>query len=76
MYQVGDQNKDGSPIAREKSALDDIEKATGIRPQFEDKGVGERLEEIEEGMGSSQMMPEEEGAGEIEGDPEIKIDIP
>jgi len=27
-------------------------------------------------MGSSQMMPEEEGAGEIEGDPEIKIDIP
>jgi len=79
MYQVGDQNKDGSPIAREKSALDDIEKATGIRPQFEDKGVGARLDAAESAMGSATRMTEGEGEGsdEIGGEePEIPIDIP
>jgi len=32
--QVGRQNKNGTPVAREKRALDDIEKATGQRPIF------------------------------------------
>ena len=34
MHQVGVQTKKGQPVAREKEALDDIEKATGKRPQF------------------------------------------
>lgn len=32
--QVGRQNKNGTPVARERRALDDIEKATGKRPEF------------------------------------------
>ena len=32
--QVGRQNKNGTPVARERRALDDIEKATGQRPIF------------------------------------------
>ncbi|WP_187143387.1 RHS repeat-associated core domain-containing protein [Terriglobus albidus] len=79
MYQVGEANKDGSPVARERSALNDIEKATGIRPQFEDKGVGARLEAIESGQVSLRTPIEEEGegAGRIGGEePEIPIDIP
>jgi hypothetical protein len=32
--QVGKQNKDGTPVARERKALDDIEKATKKRPVF------------------------------------------
>jgi RHS repeat-associated protein len=34
MHQVGKQNQDGTPVARERRAMDDIEKATGQRPQF------------------------------------------
>jgi hypothetical protein len=34
MHQVGVQTKTGQPVAREKRALDDIEKATGKRPEF------------------------------------------
>jgi RHS repeat-associated protein len=34
MYQIGRQNLDGSPVAREVTALDDIEAVTGIRPTF------------------------------------------
>ncbi|MGN6293479.1 MAG: DUF6443 domain-containing protein [Chitinophagaceae bacterium] len=32
--QVGKQNKNGTPVSREVKALDDIEKATGKRPEF------------------------------------------
>lgn len=32
--QVGKQNKDGTPVSRERKALDDIEQATGSRPEF------------------------------------------
>jgi hypothetical protein len=32
--QVGKQNKNGTPVSRERKALDDVEKATGIRPIF------------------------------------------
>jgi hypothetical protein len=34
MHQVGLQTKDGQPVARERKALDDIQKATGDRPEF------------------------------------------
>lgn len=34
MYQVGRQTKAGEPVARERRALDDIERATGTRPEF------------------------------------------
>ena len=33
--QVGKQNKNGTPVSRERKALDDVEKATGTRPKFE-----------------------------------------
>ena len=32
--QVGKQNKDGSPVSRERKALDDVQNATGKRPDF------------------------------------------
>ncbi|TLX25400.1 RHS repeat-associated core domain-containing protein [Chryseobacterium indologenes] len=32
--QVGKQTQKGKPISRERKALDDIEKATGVRPEF------------------------------------------
>jgi RHS repeat-associated protein len=32
--QVGKQNKNGTPVSRERKALDDVEKATGKRPEF------------------------------------------
>ncbi|OCA77103.1 hypothetical protein BBI01_01175 [Chryseobacterium artocarpi] len=32
--QVGKQNKNGTPVSRERKALDDIEQATGTRPEF------------------------------------------
>ncbi len=32
--QVGKQNKNGTPVKRERDALDDIEKATGQRPDY------------------------------------------
>jgi len=34
MHQVGRQTKGGQPVAREREALDDIQKATGKRPKF------------------------------------------
>jgi hypothetical protein len=34
MHQVGRQRKDGQPVARERQALDDVQKATGERPEF------------------------------------------
>jgi RHS repeat-associated protein len=34
MVQVGKQNKNGTPVKRERDAMDDIEKATGQRPKF------------------------------------------
>jgi hypothetical protein len=34
MVQVGKQNKNGTPVKRERDAMDDIEKATGQRPTF------------------------------------------
>jgi hypothetical protein len=36
MYQVGRTNANGTPVAREVRALDDIQGSTGIRPQFID----------------------------------------
>ncbi len=33
-HQVGRQTKSGQPVAREKKAMDDIQKATGKRPKF------------------------------------------
>lgn len=41
MYQVGKQNLDGTPVAREVGALDDIEGATGVRPTFVPYNAGE-----------------------------------
>lgn len=35
MYQVGRQTKGGVPVARERRALDDIERASGRRPTFD-----------------------------------------
>ncbi len=32
--QVGKENKNGTPVSRERKALDDVEKATGVRPTF------------------------------------------
>ena len=32
--QVGKQNQNGTPVSRERKALDDIEQATGTRPEF------------------------------------------
>jgi hypothetical protein len=32
--QVGKQNQNGTPVSRERKALDDIEQATGKRPEF------------------------------------------
>ncbi len=32
--QVGKQNKNGTPVSREQKALNDIEKATGVRPTY------------------------------------------
>jgi hypothetical protein len=36
MYQVGRTNANGSPVSREVQAMDDIQGATGLRPQFID----------------------------------------
>jgi hypothetical protein len=33
-HQVGKQRKDGQPVARERKALDDVERAKGERPTF------------------------------------------
>lgn len=33
-FQVGKQNKNGTPVSRERKALDDIESATGTRPEY------------------------------------------
>lgn len=33
-YQIGKENKNGTPVAREVRAMDDIESATGFRPSF------------------------------------------
>ncbi len=32
--QIGKENKNGTPVSRETKALDDVEKATGVRPTF------------------------------------------
>jgi hypothetical protein len=34
MHQVGRQTKKGQPVAREREAMDDIQKAEGKRPEF------------------------------------------
>ena len=34
IHQVGKTNKNGTPVKRERDALDDIEEAKGIRPKF------------------------------------------
>lgn len=34
MHQVGKQNKNGSPVKRERDAMDDVEGAEGMRPEF------------------------------------------
>jgi RHS repeat-associated protein len=76
MYQVGERNQNGSPVAREVRAMDDIEQETGIRPQFEDKGLASRLEDIE--SGTTPLMPEGESVGgnEIVDEPEVQIEAP
>ncbi len=76
MYQVGASNKDGSPVAREVRAMDDIEQATGMRPQFEDKGLAAQLENIESGV--TPLIPNMEGASEggIAGEPDGPIEMP
>ncbi|MDC3953622.1 hypothetical protein [Polyangium jinanense] len=33
-HQVGKQTKDGRPVARERKAMDDVERAKGERPTF------------------------------------------
>jgi RHS repeat-associated protein len=73
MYQVGASNKDGTPVSREVRALDDIQDATGMRPQFEDKGLAGRLDSIGsfsmQGESSESDGPMEDGSIE----PEIPI---
>lgn len=58
MYQVGDRNKDGSPVAREQRALDDIENATEMRPQFVNKNLGSQMEDFEVGAPTPNSMTE------------------
>ncbi|MCB1158420.1 MAG: hypothetical protein H7A25_22740 [Leptospiraceae bacterium] len=34
LHQIGKQNKNGQPVKRERVILDELEKATGIKPNF------------------------------------------
>jgi RHS repeat-associated protein len=73
MYQVGDKNKDGTPVSREQKALDDIQQETGVQPQFVDKGLGQRMQDIEDGItpGSPLMPGESESDTDVPEVPEI-----
>ena len=69
MYQIGRQNLDGTPVAREVQALDDIEGATGIRPNFLPYNVGEPNFGV---PGATDIAPGvTPGEGEVPVDPEI-----
>jgi hypothetical protein len=71
MYQVGRQNLDGTPVAREVQALDDIEEATGIRPDFVPYNIGEPNFGV---PGATDIAPGEgvtPGEGEVPVEPEI-----
>jgi RHS repeat-associated protein len=65
MYQIGRQNLDGTPVAREAQALDDIEGATGIRPNFVPYNFGEPNFSV---PGATDIAP---GEGEVPVEPEI-----
>ena len=67
MYQVGDKTMDGYSGLKSKKALDDIQQETGVQPQFVDKGLGQRSQDIEDGITpSSPLMP-----GESESDTDV-----
>jgi hypothetical protein len=71
MYQIGRQNMDGTPVAREVQALDDIEGATGIRPNFLPYNIGEPHFGA---PGATDIAPGEgvtPGEGEVPAVPEI-----
>jgi hypothetical protein len=71
MYQIGRQNVNGTPVAREVQALDDIEGATGIRPTFLPYNVGEQNFGV---PGATDIAPGEgitPGEGEVPVEPEI-----
>jgi hypothetical protein len=68
MYQVGRQNLDGSPVVREVQALDDIEEATGIRPNFVPYNIGDPNFG---GPGANDIPP---GAGVAPGEGEVPVD--
>ena len=74
MYQVGASNKDGTPVAREFRALDDIQQATGIRPDFVDKSFDSKMQDFEAGFGKVSPLEGEPTAGEME-EPEVPIGI-
>ena len=71
MYQIGRQNLDGTPVAREVEAADDIEGAAGLRPNFLPYNIGAPnfgvppVTDIAPGQG---IMP---GEGEVPIEPEI-----
>ncbi len=69
MYQIGRQNMDGTPVAREVQALDDIEGATGIRPNFLPYNIGEPNFGV---PGATDIAPGvTPGEGEVPVEPEI-----
>jgi hypothetical protein len=71
MYQIGRQNLDGTPVAREVQALDDIEGATGIRLDFLPYNIGEPNFDV---PGVTDVSPGEgvtPGEGEVPIEPEI-----
>jgi hypothetical protein len=71
MYQIARQNMDGTLVAREVQALDDIEGATGIRPNFLPYNIGEPNFGV---PGATDIAPGEgiaRGEGEVPVEPGI-----
>jgi hypothetical protein len=69
MYQIGRQNLNGTPVAREVQALDDIEGATGVRPTFLPYNVGEPTPVVP-GAVDTPIAPE----GTAPGEPDVPLD--
>ncbi len=75
IIQVGKQNLNGTPVAREISAANDIEAATGIRPSYVPYNVanpGFAPSAVPEGGFREEGVPEGEGSEwEIPSEPEV-----
>ena len=72
MIQGGRQNQDGSPVAREVRALDDIQDATGIRPDFAPYNVGSSTFGV--GVMESDIPASASPEVTPEGEPDIPLD--